>query len=78
MYQVRGMAQELLQAKGDMEELGIHWTKQFLLQHPSLKSKFVGGLDKTRVSEHHPSIISAWFNLIEDKMIHELQELQVI
>jgi hypothetical protein len=65
VYQVRGMAQELLQAKGDTKELGIHWTEQFLLRHPSLKSKFVGGLDKTRVSAQDPSIISAWFELVD-------------
>jgi DDE superfamily endonuclease len=41
------MAQELLEAKGDTKELGLHWTEQFLSRYPSLKSKFVRGLDKT-------------------------------
>src|ERR1700722_19247920 len=37
VYQVQGMAQKPLQAKGDTKELRIHWTEQFLSRHPSLK-----------------------------------------
>jgi len=46
--QLRGMAMELLQCKGDTKELGIHWTSYFLQRYPALKTKFVSGLDKER------------------------------
>src|SRR5450432_953245 len=60
------MAIELLRAKGDMEELGIHWTTSFLSQHPDLKKKFVVGLDKERSLAQNPDIISNWFQLFHD------------
>ena len=42
------MAIELLAAKSDTEDLGVHWTEQYIHQHPQLKSKFVTALDKER------------------------------
>jgi hypothetical protein len=81
VYQVRGMAHELLQARNDTRELGVNWINQFLARHPSLKSKFVGGLDKTRVASQDPSIISAWFEVfakhrvdVEDEDIYNMDE----
>ena len=40
------MAIELLVAKGDTEDLGVHWTEQYIDRHLQLKSKFVSTLDK--------------------------------
>jgi hypothetical protein len=57
------MAQELLRARNDKEELGLHWQDAFLSRFPDLKTKFIGGLDKNRFSAQDPSIISAWFTL---------------
>ena len=59
------MAIELLQAKGDMEELGVHWTDSFLQRHPILKMKFVTGLDKERANAEDPTIIANWFKLFK-------------
>ena len=64
--QLEAMAIELLRAKGDMEELGIHWTTSFLSQHPDLKKKFVVGLDKERSLAQNPDIITNWFQLFYD------------
>src|SRR5450432_3267524 len=60
------MAIELLRAKGDIEELGIHWTRSFLSQHPNLKKKFVVGLDKERSLAQNPDIITNWFQLFRN------------
>ena len=57
------MAQELLKAKNDKEELGVHWQQQFLSRFPELKTKYINGLDKNRFSAQDPFIISEWFNL---------------
>jgi hypothetical protein len=66
--QLRGMTCELLQAKGDIKELGIHWTEQFLKRHPILKSKFVSGLEKDRVAAENPAIIKHWFDLVKQQI----------
>lgn len=34
--QLREMAEELLQARGDYKELGVNWTSGFLTRHPML------------------------------------------
>jgi hypothetical protein len=61
--QLRGMATELLHDKGDLEELGIHWTEQYLNRHLVLKTKYVAGLDKARAKAQDPVIIQDWFKL---------------
>src|ERR1700722_176770 len=58
--QLRGMAIELLKAKGDNKELGIHWTDAFLELYSILKSNFISGLDKERALAQDPSIVKAW------------------
>src|SRR5256885_27154 len=60
---LRAMAIELLNDKGDTEDLGVHWTEQFLDRHPQLKSKFVSGLDKERAEAQDPDIFRHWFEL---------------
>ena len=57
------MALELLRAKSDKAELGIHWQEAFLSRFPDLKTKYIGGLDKNRFSAQNPIIIKDWFNL---------------
>jgi hypothetical protein len=57
------MATELLVAKGDTADLGIHWTDQFLYRHPELRTKFVTGLDKERAKAEDPDIFKDWFEL---------------
>jgi hypothetical protein len=52
------MAIELLVAKGDTKDLGVHWTDQFLYRHPDLKTKFVSGLDKERAKAQDPEIFT--------------------
>jgi len=42
------MATKLLVAKGDIADLSVYWTNQFLYQHPELRTKFVTRLDKER------------------------------
>src|SRR5450432_2669701 len=44
--QLRKIAIELLYAKGDKEELSIHWTDRFFTYHLELKAKFYRGLDR--------------------------------
>jgi len=61
--QLRTMALELLRAKSDKAELGIHWQEAFLSRFPDLKTKYIGGLDKNRFSAQNPIIIKDWFNL---------------
>ena len=56
---------ELLIAKGDTEELGVHWTDGFLKRHLTLKMKFVTGLDKERANAEDPAIVADWFKLFE-------------
>src|SRR5450432_1254583 len=60
------MAIELLCAKGIKEELGIHWTSKFFIQHLDLKAKFFGGLDRQRALAADPEIISIWFDLYKE------------
>jgi len=60
---LRAMAIELLADKGDMKDLGIHWTEQFLHRFPQLKTKFVAGLDKERAEAQDPDIFRHWFEL---------------
>jgi hypothetical protein len=57
------MATELLVAKGDMEDLSVHWTDQFLHRYPELQTKFVTGLDKERAEAQDPDIFRNWFEL---------------
>ena len=60
---LRAMAIELLVNKGDTEDLGIHWTEQYLDRHPQLKTKFMSGLDKERAEAQDPDIFQHWFEL---------------
>lgn len=60
---LRAMATELLVAKGDTADLGVHWTDQFLHRHPELRTKFVTGLDKERAEAEDPDIFKDWFEL---------------
>jgi hypothetical protein len=53
---LRAMATELLMAKGDTRDLGVHWTDHSLRRYPELKSKFVAGLDKERGEAQDPDI----------------------
>jgi hypothetical protein len=67
--QLRGMASDLLHAKGLLDndkEVGEHWTDLFLQQHPELKTKFVTGLDKERRLAEDPVIITDCFQLYSD------------
>jgi hypothetical protein len=63
--QLRGMASELLQAKGDREPLGVHWHDKFLRRHLSLRKRFVTGLEKDRAFAEDPEIFMSWFRLYE-------------
>jgi hypothetical protein len=56
------MALELLKAKGDNEELGMHWSDTSI-RYPALKTKFVSGLDKQRALAQDLVSITAWFEL---------------
>jgi hypothetical protein len=66
VLQLRKMAVELLQAKGDYKELGICWTDQFFRQHPDLKAKFYRGLDQQRALASDLVILSYWFDLYKE------------
>jgi hypothetical protein len=65
VWQLNAMASALLLGKGDTKPLGINWTQAFLERHPTLKSRFITGLDKERALAQHPDIIQDWFNLFE-------------
>jgi hypothetical protein len=67
--QLRGMASELLRDKGDMADLGVHWTNSFLHRYPSLKTKFVSGLDKQRALAQDSAIFTAWFHLLQSTIL---------
>ena len=74
VWQLHAMASAMLLGKGDTKELGIHWTQGFLEWHPTLKSRFITGLDKECALAQHPEIIQNWFDLFErirkEKSIH--------
>ena len=57
------MAIELLAAKGDTEDLGVHWTEQYIDRHLQLKSKFVSALDKECAEAQDQDIFHHWFEL---------------
>ena len=68
--QLREMAEELLQARGDYKELGINCTPGFLTRHPILQSKYSRTLDQKQFLAQDPAIIQEWFDLyqsIKDK-----------
>ena len=55
--QLREMAEELLQAKGDYKELGVNWTPGFLTRYPMLQSKYSRTLDQEQFLAQDPVII---------------------
>ncbi len=55
--QLRDMAHELLQAKGDYKELGVNWNSGFLERYPALQSKYSRTLDQERYLAEDPEII---------------------
>ncbi len=57
--QLREMATELLQAKGDYRELG------FLDRHPTLQVKYSRTLDQDRFLAQNRDIIQDWFKLYQ-------------
>ena len=65
VWQLHAMASSLLIGKGDTKLLGINWTQAFLQWHPTLKSRFITGLDKERALAADPHIIQDWFDLFE-------------
>jgi len=52
-----------LTTKGDTEDLGVHWTEQYIDRHPQLKSKFVSALDKECAEAQDQDIFRHWFEL---------------
>src|SRR5450432_4026227 len=65
--QLRTMAEELLRAKGDRKELGVHWQEQFLSRFSELKTKYIGGLDKNRFSAQDVAMLVGVDDLIDSK-----------
>ncbi len=63
--QLREMAEELLQARGDYKELGVNWTSGFLTRHPMLQWKYSRTLDQERFLAQDPVIIQQWFDLYQ-------------
>jgi len=61
--QLRHMAEELLQAKGQTQRTGKNWPGQFLKRHPTLKSVFISPQDRNRQLSEDPEIITHWFEL---------------
>ena len=57
VWQLHAMASSLLLRKGDTKPLGINWTQAFLQRHPTLKSRFITGLNKERALATNPQII---------------------
>jgi hypothetical protein len=52
------MASELLLAKNDRKDLGLHWHDYFLSRYPALRKRFVKGLEKERALAEDPVTIS--------------------
>ena len=63
--QLTAMARELLEAKNDIQPVGVNWPAKFLSRHPELKTKFVPPLDKERHGAQDPAIIRQWFELYQ-------------
>lgn len=61
--QLREMATELLQVKGDYRELGKNWVSAFLDRHPTLQAKYSRTLDQDRFLAQNRDIIQDWFEL---------------
>lgn len=61
--QVRSMANELLNAKGDKDPIGKNWPKKFISRHPEIKSVYIAPLDKERAMAQDPIILQGWFDL---------------
>jgi hypothetical protein len=51
------MAKELLLAKGVTKDVGINWTQRFLYCYPTLKSRYITLIDKSRVLLEDPDQI---------------------
>ena len=60
---LHSLAKNLLQAKGDIADLGIHWHLGFLQRHPDLKSTFSRKLDQSRYLAGSLETIEHWFQL---------------
>lgn len=61
--QVRSMANELLLAKGDTNDIGINWPQKFMKRHTEIKTAYIPPLDKERAMAQDPTILSGWFDL---------------
>ena len=61
--QLRHMAEELLQAKGQTQRTGKNWPGQFLKRHLILKSVFISPQDRNRQLSEDPEIITHQFEL---------------
>ena len=55
------MAQNLLQAKGNIIKLGQNWVSAFFSCHTGLKFKYSRILDQERYLAEDPRIIQDWF-----------------
>ena len=67
--QLREMAEELLQAKGDYKELGTNWNIRFLDRHPVLQSKYSCTLDQERFLAQNQDSIQEWFDLYQSTKV---------
>ena len=73
--QLRRMAAELLQEKGDTEPLGKNWQSSFLRRHSELKSKFVAPRDRKRYMAQSRENFMRWFNLyLEQKTKYQVHD----
>ena len=63
VQQVRLLAQELCQGKGDTVPIGINYTQKFMNRHAELKSKYIPPLDKERANAQDPTLLAGWFKL---------------
>ena len=61
--QLREMATELLQAKGDYQELEKNWVSAFLNRHLTLQAKYSRTLDQDRFLAQNRDIIQDWLEL---------------
>ena len=77
--QLREMAEELLQAKGDYKELGTNWNVRFLDHHPVLQSKYSRTLDQERFLAQNQDSIQEWLDLYQStKANYKIQSSKVV
>jgi DDE superfamily endonuclease/helix-turn-helix, Psq domain len=68
LCEVADMADKLLGVRGG-EPVGKHWAERFVTRSDELKMAFNRAKDRQRILQEDPTVISAWFKLVEETKV---------